>query len=94
MNSETESKNYLNEKWQRINKPSKEDYVEKIAGELKEIHSLIEQLDLTSDIPKLPKMLMYGMEENISKVKTTLSSLVELAKRNELSGNDISELLQ
>ena len=94
MNSETENNNYLNEKWQRINKPSREEYVEKIAGELKDIHSLIEQLNLSSDIPILPKLYLYKFEESISKVKTTLSGLVELSQRNDASAEEISELLQ
>lgn len=94
MNNETESKNYLNEKWQRINKPSRDEYVEKIAGELKEIHSLIEQLDLSSDIPVLPKLYLFNFEENTLKVKTTLSGLVKLAQMNDASAEEISELLQ
>lgn len=94
MNSETENQNYLNEKWQRINEPSKEDYVEKIAVELKEIHSLIEQLDLSSDIPNLPKLLFFNIEENLSKVKTTLSGLVELAKKNAVSQKNITNIIQ
>ena len=94
MNNGTENNIYLDEKWQRINAPSKEDYVENIAVGLREIHSLIEQLDLSFDIPNLPKLMFYNFEGNISKVKTMLSSLVEMAKKDVISANDVSDLIQ
>lgn len=95
MDNKTKNTTYLNEKWQRINEPSREDYAKEITAELKEIHSLIEELDISSDVPglsKLPKMLLYDMKESTSKVKAVLAGLLDLAK-NTPDGKDVSDLI-